>query len=470
MAEWSKALDLKSNVETRVGSNPAADAFLVWRCFCCVWLSAVSVLLFDSSKFHKHRGVMKILYETPIGYLLIAEAAEKTYTLEASAKFVDVQEMLDNFASLQRGVLPDMLKTFLEKHVADGPLCVTDESVGKLIEDTTSIRCTLNCDAARAVRERLAELVGVTKEEYYAKVVHLAHKMGGMALKENPEKMDVMVVESINLLEDLDRDINMHAMRLKEWYGFHFPELEEVCENNIDYMRTIVAVGNRRNIECIRSEGIFGEDKTEEVIERARTSMGAEITDEDCTKITSDAKSVIRMCTYRDELSKYLRKRVTALAPNLVALVGEMTAARMLAKAGSLLALSKMPASTLQIMGAEKAFLSAIKNKSDTPKHGLIYHSPLVTQASPSLKGKMARSLASKASLACKIDAFGESTSSEMGTEARVRLEKRLQKMEEAGSKKKVHARRPKHHFKPVLKYDERQDIRESTKKQKTTE
>lgn len=413
---------------------------------------------------------MRILYETPIGYLLIIQSAEKNYILEASAKFVDVQEMLDNFASLQSGVLPDTLRTFLEKYVESEPLCVTEESVGKLIEDSTSIRCMLDSNSVRAVRERLSEFVGVTKEEYYEKVVHLAHKMGSMALKENPEKMDVMVVESINLLEDLDRDINMHVMRLKEWYGFHFPELEEVCENNIDYMRTIVAVGNRKNIECVRDEGVFGEDKTEEVIERARTSMGAEITDEDCMKIKSDAKSVIRMCTYRDELNKYMRKRVTALSPNLVALVGEMTAAKMLAKAGSLLALSKLPASTVQIMGAEKAFLSAIKNKSDTPKHGLIYHSPLVTQASPSLKGKMARSLAAKASLACKIDAFGESTSSEMGTEARMRLEKRLQRMEEVGTKKKMHVRRAKHHFKPVLKYDERQDIRESTKKQKTTE
>eukprot|EP00866_Antonospora_locustae_P002532 jgi/Antlo1/2532/1043 len=413
---------------------------------------------------------MKILYETPIGYLLITEGAEKTYVLEASAKFADVQEMLDNFVSLQRGVLPDTLRVFLKKYVASEPLCVTDESMVKLIENSTNIRCILDCSSVRIVRERLSEFVGVTKEEYYAKVVHLAHRMSGMALKENPEKMDIMVVESINLLEDLDRDINMHVMRLKEWYGFHFPELEEVCENNIEYMRTIVAVGNRRNIECIQNEGIFGEEKTKEVIERACTSMGAEITDEDCMKITSDAKSVIRMCTYRDELSIYLRKRVTTLSPNLVALVGEMTAAKMLAKAGSLLALSKLPASTIQIMGAEKAFLNAIKNKSDTPKHGLIYHSPLVTQASPSLKGKIARSLAAKASLACKIDAFGEGTSGEMGKEARTRLEKRLQRMEEAGAKKKVHARRPKHHFKPVLKYDERQDIRESTKKQKTSE
>ena len=115
---------------------------------------------------------------------------------------------------------------------------------------------------------------------------------------------------------------------------------------------------------------------------------------------------------YRAQLYEYLKNRMLAIAPNLTAVVGELIGARLISHAGSLLNLSKHPASTVQILGAEKALFKALKTKHDTPKYGLIYHAQVVGQASAPLKGKASRMLAAKAALACRADALAESIES----------------------------------------------------------
>jgi nucleolar protein 58 len=134
--------------------------------------------------------------------------------------------------------------------------------------------------------------------------------------------------------------------------------------------------------------------------------MGTEISDSDITHINSLCDQVISISTYRTQLAEYLRNRMNAIAPNLTALVGELVGARLISHAGSLLSLAKHPASTVQILGAEKALFRALKTKHDTPKYGLIYHvrsvlqncaseinqlgqASLIGQAPPKLKGKV---------------------------------------------------------------------------------
>lgn len=146
-----------------------------------------------------------------------------------------------------------------------------------------------------------------------------------------------------------------------------------------------------------------------------------------------------------------------AIAPNLTTLVGDTVGARLIAHAGSLVNLAKHPASTVQILGAEKALFRALKTKKDTPKYGLIYHSALVGQASTKNKGKISRSLAAKASLATRVDAFGEDSTFDLGTEHRARLETRLRILEEGNMRKltgsgKVKAKFEKHQAKSEIK------------------
>lgn len=163
-------------------------------------------------------------------------------------------------------------------------------------------------------------------------------------------------------------------------------------------------------------------------------SMGTEISDLDVINIQSLAEQVLSMTEYRIQLFDYLKNRMNAIAPNLTILLGELVAARLISHSGSLMNLAKQPASTVQILGAEKALFRALKTKHDTPKYGLIYHASLVGQAAPKHKGKISRVLAAKAALATRVDALSDETSEHpdttIGYEGRAKVEARLRQLE----------------------------------------
>jgi nucleolar protein 58 len=166
------------------------------------------------------------------------------------------------------------------------------------------------------------------------------------------------------------------------------------------------------------------------VKEAAEVSRGTEVSDEDIFNIQAKASQVVSLAVYRAQLFDYLKNRMNAIAPNLTVMVGELVGARLIAHAGSLLNLAKQPASTVQIIGAEKALFRALKTKHDTPKYGLIYHASLVGQAAPKLKGKISRVLAAKTALSIREDALGETDGVTIGYESREKVERRLAQLE----------------------------------------
>lgn len=198
---------------------------------------------------------------------------------------------------------------------------------------------------------------------------------------------------------------------------------------------------------------ILPEDVEQKVKEAAEISMGTEISNEDIENIQALCDEILAINDYRTHLYDYLKTRMMAMAPNLTVLVGDTIGARLIAHAGSLINLAKHPASTVQILGAEKALFRALKTKKDTPKYGLIFHAQLIGQASLRNKGKMSRSLAAKASLATRLDAFGEDVQFELGAEHKVKLEARLRLLEEGNMKRlsgtgKAKAKLEKYHVK----------------------
>ena len=114
----------------------------------------------------------------------------------------------------------------------------------------------------------------------------------------------------------------------------------------------------------------------------------------------------------------------------MTVLVGELVGARLISHACSLINLAKHPASTVQILGAEKALFRALKTKHETPKYGLIYHASLIGQAAPKFKGKISRVLAAKCALSIRVDALGESSEATIGVESREKVEARLRQLE----------------------------------------
>merc|ERR1719186_1873949 len=167
-------------------------------------------------------------------------------------------------------------------------------------------------------------------------------------------------------------------------------------------------MGFRENAKSTDMSEVLPEEVEEKVKEAAEISMGTEISDEDITNIKHLCQQVLELTEYRAQLYEYLKNRMMAIAPNLTVLVGELVGDRLIAHASSLMNLAKHPASTVQILGAEKALFKALKTKHDPPKYGLIYLAQLVGQASTKLKGKVSRMLAAKAAIATRVDALGE--------------------------------------------------------------
>jgi len=142
--------------------------------------------------------------------------------------------------------------------------------------------------------------------------------------------------------------------------------------------------------------------------------------------ITRFANKVVQLAEFRESLHKYLLEKMGSVAPNLSALIGEMVGARLISKAGSLTSLAKAPASTVQILGAEKALFRALKTRGNTPKYGILFNSSFIGKAKSKDKGRMARFLANKCSIASRIDSFREFPTQVFGLKLREQVEDRL--------------------------------------------
>jgi nucleolar protein 58 len=260
----------------------------------------------------------------------------------------------------------------------------------------------------------------------------LAHSVSRYKLKFSTEKVDQMIIQAVSLLEDLDKELNNYAMRLREWYSWHFPELERIVTENITYAKVVNAIGRKNKLkeEGFSLDDIVPDEIEDDVKRAAEISMGSDILEEDELNIKALAVQVIEISDYRATLGEYLATRMKAVAPNLTILVGELLAAKLIANAGSLINLAKMPSSTIQILGAEKALFRAMKTKGNTPKYGMIYNASIVGQASAKHKGRISRTLAAKCALCIRYDALGQDVDGKMGVTNKAYVEKRLELME----------------------------------------
>merc|ERR1712072_1241689 len=392
-------------------------------------------------------GIMLVLLETAAGFGLFKvldegkvkdatdlskdfetpEKASKMVKLKNFSKFTDQEYALVAATAMVEGKLDKSLKKFLKKNIVDkelnDDLIVSDAKVGGLIKEKLNIG--VQCDSStlevlRGVRQQFASLVPDISEAAMRQMqIGLSHSLSRHKLKFSPDKVDTMVVQAIGLLDDLDKEINTYSMRIKEWYGWHFPEMQKIVVDNTMYAKTVVELGMIKNAKDADLSDILPEEMEAELKAAAMLSMGTEISDEDLENIKALCHQTLQLTDYRTELYDYLKNRMAAIAPNLTVLVGELVSARLISHAGSLMNLAKQPASTVQILGAEKALFRALKTKKDTPKYGLIHHASLIGQASPKNKGKISRVLAAKCALSIRVDALGETSTATIGIDDR---------------------------------------------------
>ncbi|XP_053272960.1 nucleolar protein 58 [Pleuronectes platessa] len=403
---------------------------------------------------------MLVLFETAAGYAIFKvldeaklqeidnlhkefetpEKANKIVKLKHFEKFQDTTEALAAVTALVEGKMGKSLKKVLKKVVAKDAheqLAISDAKLGGVIKDKMDLSCVHNpavAELMRCIRSQIEALVtGLPPKEISAMSLGLAHSLSRYKLKFSPDKVDTMIVQAISLLDDLDKELNNYIMRCREWYGWHFPEMGKIITDNLVYCKAVRKIGDRTNVAGSDMSDLLPEEIEAELKLAAEISMGTEVSEQDIGNIGHLCDQVIDISDYRTQLYDYLKNRMTAIAPNLTVMVGELVGARLISHAGSLLNLAKHPASTVQILGAEKALFRALKTRKDTPKYGLIYHASLVGQTTAKNKGKISRMLAAKASLAIRYDALGEDTNAEMGIENRAKLEARLRQLEDKG-------------------------------------
>lgn len=365
---------------------------------------------------------------------------------------------LENINAISEGIVPQDLLHFLDDFFAKlkkkkCTLGIADAKLGAAITEAVGVQCShfgVVPEILRGVRFHFAKLVkgksklisitckrliiyvppGFTDKSAGVAQLGLGHSYSRAKVKFNVHRSDNMIIQSIALLDQLDKDVNTFSMRIREWYSYHFPELVKIVPDNYMFAKAAKFIKDRKDLTQDKLEGleeiVMDSAKAQGIIDAGKMSMGMDISIVDLMNIELFAERVVKLSEYRKKLSTYLHNKMNLVAPNLQSLIGDQVGARLISHAGSLTNLAKYPASTVQILGAEKALFRALKTRSNTPKYGLIYHSSFIGRAGLKNKGRISRFLANKCSIASRIDCFLEQPTSVFGETLKQQVEDRL--------------------------------------------
>ncbi len=366
--------------------------------------------------------------------------------LVSFAPFQGAQQALENANDISEGLVSDYLQTVLETNLPKPDkknkitLGVSDSTLaGSIKERFPGVQCETTqtseivADLLRGIRMHAQKLLKQLQEGDVERAqLGLGHSYSRAKVKFSVNRNDNHIIQAIATLDHLDKAVNTFSMRVREWYSWHFPELIRIVSENHLYARLALFIGDKKTLSDARIHdlaAIVNDDAaiTTSILDAAKVSMGQDLSEQDMINVMAFAKRVISLSVYRKSLSAYLVAKMGVVAPNLAALIGETVGARLISHAGSLTNLAKYPASTVQILGAEKALFRALKTKGNTPKYGLIYHSSFIGRAGLKNKGRISRFLANKCSLASRIDNFSETPSTRFGDALKKQVEERLE-------------------------------------------
>ena len=280
-----------------------------------------------------------------------------------------------------------------------------------------------------------------SEDELNQELRRVSFDLTNYKIKEASKAEDMYLIQAINSIDEIDEATGKLIERLREWHMIHFPELNKL-KNNEKYVNLIAEYGNRSSI------------KENEILEELNVKdkgMGSEIEGKDLQMIQEFANSLKTLQNTKKSLNEYVEQKMSEIAPNLSDLVGASLGAKLIAHIGSIQKLSMLPSSTVQIIGAEKALFRHKKTGERPPKHGLIYQYPEIRSTKWWLKGKFARALAAKISLAVRKDVY----SGEFDPSIKEELEQRLEEIKKA------------HPFPPRAGRSRKEDKKDKGKKKK---
>jgi nucleolar protein 56 len=358
------------------------------------------------------------LYKTEAGYILVSDG-------RAVAGSASVNELTDRAKGLGAQALKVSEQSLVEEVQRLGLEAGLTSPEEKALLDTMKIALIKDSGLASSEAEAIELLRKTTIAAAEA------------AIREASSRPDLHLVQAIQALDDTDKFLNVTATRASEWYGLHFPELTQMMQDNLALCRMIAEVGRRDSFtkENLQGRGL-SEKKVEAVLAARDRSKGGEISDRDLERVRALASLALGLSSERDRLATYVDSAMKRISPNVAQVAGATIGARLMAKAGGLDRLAVLPASTIQVLGAEKALFRALKTGSRPPKHGILFQHQDVHMAPKWQRGKIARSIANKLAIAARIDYYRGTEESTLKTDLDKRLELIRSKYSEPPTKK----------------------------------
>ena len=350
----------------------------------------------------------------------------------------DPVETAERLKKLEDGTLLNEVSELVDKLKAKGYMSFVFENqeLSRNVGEAMNVEAIvdMSSEAGKLFRENMSKFaldLGFVEKpmQLRAHLHNVSLALAKMKVKKTVEKRDLLAAQAVLSVDDMDKSLNLFMGRIREWYGLHFPELDRIVDKHETYARLVVVLGKRENftVESLEVEGL-PKVKSKTIAEVASESMGADISDDDLVKIQDMCRNVLELYSLRQSLENYVDSVMDEVAPNTKAIGGSLLGARLIALAGGLLNLAKLPASTMQVLGAEKALFRSLKTKARPPKHGIIFQHPLIHDAKRWQRGKIARALAGKLTIAARVDAFGGEYA---GDELKADLDKRVEEIKE---------------------------------------
>ncbi len=348
----------------------------------------------------------------------------------------DADSMARSYMDVRNGVASDRLIQMVEGLKSRGYSGATnEESLLAMLREHGLEASLIASDEQVALQEKK---VGIMLEAKFApsefEAMNLLRRfaidLSSIKVAQVSAKRDQHVIQSVNALDELDKITNIMGARVREWYGLHFPELDGMVQSLTAYCQIVSRGGSRKNIDDALLADAGLQDKADTILRAAGTSKGGAITDENFRVLQRMAEHTNHLSALRDSLTTHLEMEMDTVAPNVKEILGSTIGARIIAKVGSLDRLAMLPASTIQVLGAEKALFRALKSGTRPPKHGIIFQHTLVHSAPKWQRGKIARAIAAKVAMAARLDAY-------RGTKDPTLLAKLNQRIEEIREKYK---------------------------------
>jgi len=328
----------------------------------------------------------------------------------------DIESVSINLNKIKIGRMSTSLRDLIKRHNKPEVIFIfEDEKLAKAAYDEFKIRIKIEkvSHSARTIREQIGKIVVESGfmsslDEFKSYQKNVSFQLAREQMKIALSRGDLFLINAIQTFDELDRSINLFTNKIREWYGLHFPELNNLVSDHEMFLKLVADIGERTNFTKSTLKSFDNRLKNVDKIEiNALQSIGSDVSNNDIQIMSHIANKLLLLHETKESLENYIENVMEQIAPNIKELIGAKLGSRLIASAGGLMKLASKPSSTIQILGAEKALYRSIRTRSKPPKHGLIFQHPQIHGSTKRLRGKIARAIAGKIAIAARIDAYG---------------------------------------------------------------